>query len=368
MNELKGRKLSGTTSVFLDCLRIIAALLVVVYHASQQWGVTYLNITSYLENFAHAAVVLFFVLSGYLIGYTTTNNNRGLRQYAVARLSRLYSVVIPTLVLMVIIDTIVNYFNPDLSAFYSRGNSLARYGLCIAFCNEIGLLSAAPPINAPLWSLSYEFWYYLIFGITFYRRPGWKSILLIAVASLIAGPKILLLLPIWLFGFFAYRIIKPTRPTNESWLVVIALFIAAGLFTVYCPPAPYVLGSKPLYFASQFLKDWVLGVFFSVALWYLPTQQSATKGAWVQPIRTVADLSFSLYVLHYPLLILWRAIFGWQTNNIIQPLQAIFFTSLIAIAIGLLLEAQRHKWVDFFNWLINRKKVEVTASPKKVII
>jgi peptidoglycan/LPS O-acetylase OafA/YrhL len=364
MNELKGRRLSGSTSVFLDCLRILAALFVVIYHAFQQWGVTYLNITSYLENFAHSAVVLFFVLSGYLIGYTATNNNRGIRQYAAARLSRLYSVVIPTLVLMAIVEIMVNYFDPGLAAHYSKGSVLIRYGLCFTFCNEIGLFSAAPPINSPLWSLSYEFWYYLIFGVAYYLKSGWKSVMLVAIACLIAGPKILLLLPIWLFGFFAYRLTKPTRPVYESWLVVIVLFAAAGLFTIYGPAAPYILGSKPLYFASQFLKDWLLGILFSVAIWYLPTQQNVAKNAWVKPLRTIADLSFSLYVLHYPLLILWRAIFGWQVNNILQPLQAAFFASLVALAIGLLLEAQRNKWVNFFTWATSRHKAPVITPIK----
>jgi peptidoglycan/LPS O-acetylase OafA/YrhL len=49
---------------------------------------------------SHLAVMVFFVLSGCVIAYTTFQRHPGdVQKYIIARLSRLYSVVIPALIL-----------------------------------------------------------------------------------------------------------------------------------------------------------------------------------------------------------------------------------------------------------------------------
>src|SRR5262249_22080521 len=109
----------AATSVFLDLLRIAAAFTVFVHHCAQFWNARIYEATTRL---AHSAVVVFFVLSGYVIAWSTLSRGRDARRYASARLARLYSVVIPALVL-----TGVLYFwgSSVASAFYlthSRGH------------------------------------------------------------------------------------------------------------------------------------------------------------------------------------------------------------------------------------------------------
>jgi peptidoglycan/LPS O-acetylase OafA/YrhL len=358
MNNLKKKTIGVGSSILLDSLRILAAVVVLIHHATQQWLTAYFNVVEQVENLAHAAVVIFFVLSGYLISYTTTGNNRGLRQYAAARLSRLYSIVLPAILLTAIIEFIVTKLNPSLALSYLRGDSLPRYALCLFFCNEIGSISAAPPINGPLWSLSYEFWYYVIFGFWFYRIFNWKSLLLFIGICFFAGTKILLLMPIWMFGFLAYRVPKSIQPTSKSWIFIFILFIFAGLAIIYLPAFPYHLGSKPFFFANQFVKDWIVGMLFSLALWHLPSEDYPLKSKLVGGLRAIADLSFPLYVLHYPLLVLWRAVFGWRTNDIIQMWQAVISVTLLSILIGFFLESYRHTWYRFFMWAINSIRLQ----------
>lgn len=84
------------TSAFLDVLRIAAALVVFVNHLAQFWSPRTFAVTAPV---AHGAVVVFFVLSGYVIAYSTLAREQSVRRCAVARLSRLYSVVIPALLL-----------------------------------------------------------------------------------------------------------------------------------------------------------------------------------------------------------------------------------------------------------------------------
>ena len=79
VDALKRRAISGDSSIFLDGMRLLAALVVLVWHASYQWLPGYPRLLAIFDDLSHAAVIVFFVLFGYLITYTTTNNNRGPR-------------------------------------------------------------------------------------------------------------------------------------------------------------------------------------------------------------------------------------------------------------------------------------------------
>jgi hypothetical protein len=84
-------------SIYLDLLRFTAALWVVVAHL-QNWGVA-----RWLPDLSgRDAVVIFFVLSGLVI--THAAQGRTFRQYAVARLARIYSVALPIILIAIIVD------------------------------------------------------------------------------------------------------------------------------------------------------------------------------------------------------------------------------------------------------------------------
>jgi peptidoglycan/LPS O-acetylase OafA/YrhL len=352
MDVARSRSIGAGSSMVLDSLRILAAFTVVVFHASRDWLIGYQLALETFSRVAHAAVMLFFVLSGYVIAFSTSSSNRGPRQYAVARLSRLYAVVIPVLLLTALVEVFVGQADAALAAHYTRGASWPRYVLSALFSNEIGLLSAAPPLNTPLWSLSFEFWYYLIFGLWFYRRFtrqwGW----LLLGAGLVAGPKILLLMPVWLFGAGAYHWPQPRLSTRLAGLCSLVMVALASLAVLYLPPLPYELGFKPLFLASQFLTDWVVGILVALAVWALPAG-STVNTRWVQRLRKYADLSFPLYALHYPLLVLWRVLVSWRANDVMQWGQAIAFATISSVVIGLFLDSQRKRWVRFFEWVFD---------------
>jgi peptidoglycan/LPS O-acetylase OafA/YrhL len=344
----KPRVITGSTSVVLDSLRIAAALTVLVFHLFYHWFEK-LNITHKLDQAAHMAVVVFFVLSGYVIAYTTTVNNRGGLKYMQARFSRLYSVVIPALIITAVCEIIIHMYSPALQAHFSRGTSWPRYIISGLFINEIWFFSAAPPVNGPLWSLSYEFWYYIIFGFWFYKKKGLKSFILPILAVLIAGPKILLMFPIWMMGYFAYHLKRPDIKNILSWALILASLVLAGLLVNFVAPFPHKLGDIPWIFSSQFLTDWIVGLCIGFALWILPYGNHQTKQSkW---LRIMADLTFPLYVLHNPLIIVWDAVFKNKIVAISQlwlPFIGILFTSVI---IGVFFEKQRVLWIKLFKYL-----------------
>jgi peptidoglycan/LPS O-acetylase OafA/YrhL len=352
VNTLRIRTISGSASILLDTLRVVAALTVLIFHATLQWPGAAPGAHENLSKLSHAAVMMFFVLSGYVIAFSTTKNNRGPKQYAVARLSRLYSVVLPALLLTAVVEVVVSHFDATLAAYYVRDKAWLRYALSALFCNEVGFWSAAPAVNTPLWSLSYEFWYYVLFGCWFYCGFNKKLLFLLLGISLLAGPKILLLMPVWVFGVLAYRLPRPTLPTGIAWVLVGLFMIVAGSVALYVPVLPYELGYKPLFFSNQFLTDWVVGLLFSLAMWLLPEDGQTLKGAGVKLLRTCGDLSFPLYVFHYPLFILWRVIFGWQADNAAQMSVAIAVVIVTTILLGLLVEKGRYRWAHFFAGVI----------------
>ncbi|TRW24632.1 acyltransferase [Flavobacterium zepuense] len=353
------RNIAGASSFFLDLLRVTASLVVFYGHAHDQWhtpqGYDYINL-----DWGHAAVVVFFVLSGYVIAHTTTASNRGPRQYAQARLSKLYSVVFPALIITAIIELCVRFFGATGLEMYLKDQSVIRYFLSSVFSNEVWFLSASPPINGPLWSLSFEFWYYVIFGFFFFKSKNPKYIIFFIVALLIAGPKILIMMPIWLLGNLAYRLKNPLSNISLSWIFTLA-FIAVSIVLAYnLPQMPFKLGVPPLFFASQFVTDFIVGIFVAAALWMLPNSVKDKKdiksGKLMTGFRNFADLTFPLYVLHAPLLVLFRLVWPRELYNNMQMCVAMISVFFISIFIGHFMENTRSKWIALFKWVLSRER------------
>ncbi|WCT13833.1 acyltransferase family protein [Mucilaginibacter jinjuensis] len=350
MDKSNLKTISGGSSIFLDCLRLSAALIVLYIHAKDQWFPAQKQAPNLPGEPSHAAVIAFFVLSGYVIAYTTNTNNRGPIQYAKARLSRLCSMLIPALIITAIISLILRQVDYSLLMSYSRGNSVVRYLLSAIFCNEIWFFSSAPPINIPIWSLSFEFWYYAIFGFWFFKAKGIKAYVLPIIVCLIAGAKILLMMPIWLMGYFAFTIKGLQIDKRVNWILV---FILAGLtigIIMILPPYPGMNRLHFLFYASQFLTDWVIGLFIALTLWLLPSgSKIQSNNITAKVFRQLADLTFPIYILHYPLLVFWRGIFGFKINNPEQMTHAIITVFFVAVIIGIGLEKQRKYWGFFFD-------------------
>ena len=79
-------------SLYLDAVRFAAALVVVFSHA---WLVLFPGYPLHWPG--PAAVIVFFVLSGFVMAYVTDRRDRSQADYALDRLSRLWSVALPAL-------------------------------------------------------------------------------------------------------------------------------------------------------------------------------------------------------------------------------------------------------------------------------
>lgn len=268
-----------------------------------------------------------------------------------ARFSRLYSIVIPALAITAFTELVLLMVDPELSASMTRGAMVPRYILSMFLSNEVWFLSAAPPINGPLWSLSYEFWYYIIFGFFFFRKKNVKWLLAGLLACVVAGPKILLMMPIWLFGYLSYKL-SPTIRQRTSWLLFLSFLAAASASFVFLPGWPGELGNAPLFFSGQFITDIISGIFIALSLAFMPTGGTSVAKL-IRPIRRAADLTFPIYVLHFPLLILYGSLSDHTVTHSHQLIAPTIAVLVACIMIGFVLEKYRRVWDVGFQNLSN---------------
>jgi peptidoglycan/LPS O-acetylase OafA/YrhL len=305
------------------------------------------------------------VLSGYVIAFTTENKNRGALQYAQARLSRLYSVLLPAILITFAIEAFIMFQYPVVHKVYYRDAMLLRYIASGLFINEIWFLSMAPPINGPLWSLSYEFWYYVVFGVFFFRKKFKYFAISLTIVLLVVGPKILLMMPIWLMGVMIYKLTKPRINDILAWFLVAGSWACAILISIYCPAMPQKLGTPPFFFGAQFITDWLIGISVACSIFFLPgwknngaTAILKSKGGYFY-FRKAADLTFPIYILHYPLLVLFKALVGVRIGSSSQLLTALVVVLLACGIIGFFLDKFRTNWTKFFGMILNRLKAQL---------
>ena len=126
------------------------------------------NFFYYLQA-AHGAVLIFFILSGYVIGITSTArfSNNNAKKYLFKRLIRLFPIYIIAISISVLVL-------PVDSPWTITGNLLFLQNLLVP------VLSA----NSPLWTLNYEVFYYLAFILIWKYKP---NLLLLCIASSVLG-------------------------------------------------------------------------------------------------------------------------------------------------------------------------------------
>ena len=146
-------------SLYLDLVRFVAALLVLLTHV-RQFGLVSGAAAGFVPLAGHTAVIVFFVLSGFVIAYTTQSKQVTLRDYAAARITRIYSVALPMLLLAFACALVLERLaGPGLTADYVLDKVYIYLPLHLLFLGNAWTLSEVPPWLGPWWSLGYEAWY-----------------------------------------------------------------------------------------------------------------------------------------------------------------------------------------------------------------
>lgn len=327
--ENSGRRIPAALSLYLDLLRFVAAFAVFVSHlASYPFGTaatTGFRGWARIGHYGQIGVIIFFILSGYVIAYVVTTREQDWRSYTVSRLSRLYSVIVPALLLTLICDAVGMALRPE---FYSIPKvlmappSVEGYLSSIFYVNEYWVFrfgGIAPGTNAPFWSLSFEATYYAIAALVLFLRPR-IGIPMAVGLLLLAGPSIASFLPIWVLGCAIFLLQDRLAPLVR-WPLATSIGSAAVLVLL-----PYMhldfTGEMfgmglPAGRGQGFLN---LGVDYAAAVVFSIHMIAAKRLLDLRPhiierlplkartIRFLGATTFPLYAIHFPLLALAAAL------------------------------------------------------------
>lgn len=304
-----------TLSIYLELIRFGGALMVFFGHIMGLSPSIYKVLGPW--HIEHDGVVFFFVLSGYVISYVAMSKENDLYTYAINRIARIYSVALPALLLAVLIE-LHTWFTtvPAVSLGHELHYVIKTVLFSVTFLNEVWWKNIQAFWDAPYWSLGYEVWYYVLFGVCFFFN-GWKRFILASTVVAIIGLKIMLLLPVWLVGVGIQHLHRHyTLKSAQAWIIWLSTFVIYFALKPYHPytrldsligiPAARFF-HQGLYSSSGFAWDYFLALLvsaniFSVRFISLPW---LTKPIVVKVIQYCASYTFSLYLYQALFIVLW---------------------------------------------------------------
>ena len=277
-------------------LRLTLALLVVVGHFKLLSGH---HDPGFPYNFADAAVYAFFVVSGFLIA-GSYERSATLRGYLFRRVFRLYPMYACVVAAQAVVLAIAAAQSDGLAA--TVGPTLRYLGVNLVFANFLqydigGALDGlrVPGLNPSLWTLKIEIGFYFLAPLICEakRRWGWSVLLALFLASAAYGvgmgqfgeARLAKQLPgqlqFFIVGMALHYYGSRWRPGMLPAVLVVVGFLV--LWTLVPQPPPLLL---PL----------LVGLFVAAA------------ALWLPPLGLGLDISYSVYLLHGPVLqtLLWQ--------------------------------------------------------------
>lgn len=297
-----------------------------------------------IASLGSVAVILFFVLSGYVIGFVSIVREKSIAQYSAARLARMYSVALPCLFLTLTFDSLGVLCNPqfyEIKKVMWHPPSWEGYMSALFFVNEFQIFSfggVSPGSNAPYWSLSFEAAYYIVAGAVLYcsRRAAFAVTVVVIVT---AGATIAVLLPCWWLGYLAYRSEVSVRSRKLIWLFALlslALSLAAPLLAKIFPQDNFGFsfpwGRGP--FERNVVKDYLIAIPFALHLAFAKRffegLHWTVSPSWRSIIRRLGEYTFPLYLVHFPVLAFFSSLSPWSAAS---PLRAAYLSIAVVVVV-----------------------------------
>lgn len=353
----KTSPLDQTFSIYLDLTRFVAAVMVVLAHYLQ-YDIVEGKLAAFIPNMGREAVVVFFVLSGFVIAYVTGSKKASAREYIAARCGRIYSVVLPTLLLAWVLAEVLGK-----GGAYQLAKPYIYIPLHLLFLGQSWNLSEVPPLLGPFWSLCYEVWYYVLFGAAYYLK-GWRRLFAIAGVLAVMGFKLWLLLPVWLSGVALYHLqsrLTLARSTARLGFVLslsaLITYNLAGmelsLRSIAASLWPFA--SLPLASAERFLADYLVCVL--VVVNFLCARFAGLSGLrrYAGQIRSVASCTFTLYLSHMLVVLAWLQVYPHESKNAYDVIGVTLAVGLVTIALAQLTERRKARFRQPIDWILRQR-------------
>jgi len=245
------------TFLSIQYLRAIAALMVVIVHLYPQWE--RMGYTGDFATWLFGGVDIFFVISGFIMWQTTQGRGQSPATFYQRRVVR----IVPLYWLLTSVVVAAMLLSPHLL-------QSARYDLWHVVSSYLFIPSVNPgnghlePVLIPGWTLNYEMFFYLLFGVSLWLPENIRLIILTCIFSLVVALQATNPAPGTLLSFYSSSIIleflfgmvlchfllqkKPKIPVYASWmLIVVGCALLVGLSSAGLPwPRVVVLGVPAL--------------------------------------------------------------------------------------------------------------------------
>ena len=292
-----------------------------------------------------------------MIRFVTRSREHTAREFFIDRASRMYSVVLPAMALTLVLSVICARLAP---AYYQgtfapfSDHPFTRIVLNLSFLSQSWSHSTIPFIDSPFWSLSYECLFYVVYGILFYLR-GWNRLLGCIVWAAVAGPQVIFLLPLWYLGSVAYDCFYALRHTRIGALIsgltvlqIASTIVLSGFVHHRWPvifravlrfsawPNPLTLFHVDPYRATMMAAGTgILAAVILLQLLLLADFISLDPSrVWAQRFRRLADGTFAIYLMHYPLMVLAQSTGFFQPGHALVSCATLALICLVLIAVA----------------------------------
>lgn len=335
----------------LDGLRGIAALLVVAFHLLEAHATSHRD---QLINHGYLAVDFFFLLSGFVIGYAYDDRwpKMTLGDFVKRRLVRLQ----PMVVLGMLIGGACFYFQagslwPTIATTPVWKMLLVMVLGCfmipMPLAMDIRGWTETYPLDGPGWSLFFEYIANLLYAVVVRRFATW-ALALLAVLSAAALVHLAITSPEgdviggWaleptqlrvgfsrmMYPFFAglllFRVVRPGR--------VVHAFGWSSLLVIAALAMPRI-GSSAHLWQNGLYDALSIILLFPLIIWLAVSGELTTRASRRWCI-VLGELSYPLYITHYPFIYLYTA---WVHDSKISlrtglPVAALVFLFVVALA------------------------------------
>ena len=337
MSNISSTVFADTTPHYhlLDGLRGVAALMVIWYHVFE--GYAFAGGTT-IDTFNHGylAVDFFFILSGFVIGYAYDDRwgkNFTMKDFIKRRLIRLH----PMVIMGAVVGAITFYIQGSVQW---DGTHIGISMVMLSLLCTIFFIPAMPgvgyevrgngemfPLNGPCWSLFFEYIGNILYAL-FIRRLSNKALTIVVVLLGVAlasfaifnvsgygnigvgwtldgvnfiGGLLRMLFP-FSMGMLLSRNFKPMKLRGAFWICTLVMI---ALFAV-----PYLEGTESIC-TNGIYEAFCIIIAFPILLW-IGASGTTTDKKSTQICKFLGDISYPIYVIHYPFMYLFYA---WLIKN-----------------------------------------------------
>lgn len=334
----------------LDAVRGAAACYVAAGHVCRDQLDTVVPGLRLFLSFGQEAVIAFFLLSGFVIHWSVEHKpGLGFKDYLKARAVRIYPLFLLTLLLALAIARLQHSTDPRTEWPVLLGNVL--------MLQDWGGVKPGVWVDVyagvlVLWSLSYEWWFYMMYYPIRRRIPAALQAWIVAGISVSQAvvylwwpnqaSRFLLYFSIWWTGVELARAHLAHRPLNVRTLAVpfatlaaVAALLAFQVWQVRAAGLPLQAGAHPVLELRHFAA--ALGITGAALLW--------RHWHWVgfRPLlggfARVAPWAYALYLLHEPL-----ALHAGLMRFAAHPVPRFMLEALLVCGTAWLAETYFQRW------------------------